>query len=67
MYRPGHCRYTVGVLTGFVFVGHVWCLCAFCGPSSCVSAGVAGVRGGQATQCVCVYCVISDQQYIQKL
>jgi hypothetical protein len=24
----------------------------FCGPSSCVSVGVAGVSGGQATQCV---------------
>jgi hypothetical protein len=60
MYRPGHCRYIVGVLTGFVFVGHVWWLCVFfCGLSSCVSVGVAGVRGGQATQCVrvCGICV----------
>jgi hypothetical protein len=37
---------------GLCFVGHVWWLCVFCGPSSCVSVDVAGVRGGQATQCV---------------
>jgi hypothetical protein len=49
MYRPGHCRYIVGLLTGFVFVGHVWWLCVLCGPSICVSVGVAGVRDGQAT------------------
>jgi hypothetical protein len=49
MYRPGHCRYIVGVLTGFVFCwarAVVMCF-FFCGPSSCVSVGVAGVRGGQ--------------------
>jgi hypothetical protein len=32
----------------------------FFGPSSCVSVGVAGVRGGQATQCVwvCGICLV---------
>jgi hypothetical protein len=47
MYRPGHCRL---VYTGFVFYWARVVVMCFLG-LPVVSVGVAGVRGGQATQC----------------
>jgi hypothetical protein len=51
-----YCGLCIGLATVGWYIPGTCCwarvVVVFFGPSSCVSVGVAGVRGGQATQCV---------------